>query len=225
MDDTNVRRVIDELGVRPSDVLESDALVFVEGESDEKAFKAWYATLRTCGGNEEMARIHCSFLGVWGLSNLPFYLDSKILKSRRLQPGIFHIVDGDIHESPDKERQWKRTRALLPCPDDHIYELRDGTILEDYLLVATAIAKAFPDRLSSVETVESILSDNRRKGLKAKTSLTSLLEWFGIRYSPAVAERIALSMQAKDISEDILNLLKALVFRVQQMSTSSDESG
>jgi len=40
-----------------------------------------------------------------------------------------------------------------------------------------------------------------------------------------VAERIALSMQAKDISEDIRNLLKALVFRIQQMSNSSDESG
>src|SRR3989442_11776206 len=76
-----------------------------------------------------------------------------------------------------------------------------------------------------VETVESILSDSRRKGLKAKTSLTSLLESFGIRYSPAVAERIALSMQAKDISEDVRNLLKALVFRIQQMSNSSDESG
>jgi len=32
-------------------------------------------------------------------------------------------------------------------------------------------------------------------------------------------------MQAKDISEDIRNLLKALVFRIQQMSNSSDESG
>jgi len=224
VDETNVRRVIDELGIRPSDVLESDALVFVEGESDEKVFKAWYDTLRTCTGNEDMARIHCLFLGVWGLANLPFYLDSKILKSRRLQPGIFHIVDGDVHDTPEKEQQWKRTRALLPSPDDLIYELRNGTILEDYLLVATAIAKAFPDRLPPVETVDSILSDNRRKGLRAKMSLTSLLESFGIRYSPVVAERIALSMQAEDISEDIRNLLKALVSRIQQMSKSSDES-
>ncbi len=215
VDDTNVRRVVDELGIRPSDVLESDALVFVEGESDEKVFKAWYDTLRTSTGNEDMARIHCLFLGVWGLDNLPFYLDSKILKSRRLQPGIFHIVDGDVHDTPEKERQWKRTRALLPCPDDHVYELRNGTILEDYLLVATAIAKAFPDRLRPVETVESLLSDNRRKGLKAKTSLTSLLESFGIRYSPVMAERIALSMQAKDISEDIRTLLQAMVSRIQ----------
>ena len=225
VDDTNVRRVIDELGIRPSDVLESDALVFVEGESDEKVFKAWYDTLRTCIGNENLARTRCLFLGVWGLSNLPFYLDSKILKSRRLQPGIFHIVDGDIHESPDKERQWKRTRALLPCPDDHIYELRNGTILEDYLLVAAAIVKAFPDRVLPVETLSSIITDNRRKGLNSKTSLTSLLESFDIRYSPVVAERIALSMQAEDVGEDIRNLMKELASRIHQMSNSADESG
>ena len=78
------------------------------------------------------------------------------------------------------------------------------------MLVAAAIVGAFPYRHLPVDTVESIISDNRRKGLKAKASLVSLLEAFGIRYSPAVAERIALSMHAKDVAEDIRNLLKAL---------------
>ena len=108
--------LVAELGVRPGDIFDQDAIVLVEGETDEKVFALWYDTLRRSGAGRNLLQGRVLFLGVRGLTNIPFYLDARILQARTVPPDIFVVTDGDVKDSPAKEKQWRIVRERISVP-------------------------------------------------------------------------------------------------------------
>ncbi len=217
VDPSNIALVIRELGFRPGDLLEPDAIVLVEGETDERVLTAWLSSLREVDRVGLLHSLRCIFLGVRGLSNIPFYLDARILNSRAVPPLVFIIADGDIHLSPQQNDQWRMVRSHLTLPEERIFSLEQGKILEDYLLRASVLARTFPSELGSESQVAKLLTSSRQaeRNSDAKRVLVALLEAKGLRYSVDAAERIARAFLPLEIDEYIRRLLQTIAGTVK----------
>jgi predicted ATPase len=125
--------VLDDIGSRNSDVLLSDAILFVEGSSDEGAFRAWSdtigasldehnVTLLPTGGSEQAGR--------------NARLRSDLLTGLSRKTGVPHlfVIDRD-------ERSAREVRKLRDELGDRVHVLERREI-ENYLLAPRAIVAA-----------------------------------------------------------------------------------
>ncbi len=210
LDAGNVRLVVDELGLRPGDILDQDIVAFVEGETDAKVFAAWLNTLRRAVQTPELAGLRCLFVPVSGLTNIPFYVDARILGARTTPPRIVAIVDGDTSTQHETQDQWKLVRARLRIDESRIHSLQDGCVIEDYLLAPEAIVQAYPLLFASSKEVVAMLPEARTRGRSSKKALEGLFAAKMAWYSSDVAERIAVAMKPEEIPEDARALLMKL---------------
>lgn len=204
---SNTGFVLSELGVHPSDLLEFDSLIFVEGETDAKVYDAWMDMTSGATSTPRMIQGRALFVGVRGLNNLPFYLDSQIMKSRVVKPEVYYIVDGDVLTDEAAQSQWKIVKSHLPAADDNVFVLPEGRVLEDYLLAPAAIHRCFPTEFPSEGDINALLPARPTRGKASKAALTGLLAEKNVRYSVDVAERIARALRVEEIPKDIREIL------------------
>ncbi len=207
---SNAGFVLSELGVHPSDLLDFDALVFVEGETDAKVYDAWMEASRRASLSPQSIQGRALFVGVRGLTNLPFYLDSQLLKARVVKPNVYHIVDGDVLTDEATQSQWKLVRTHLPVAEENTFMLPEGRVLEDYLLVPATIHRCFPAQFPSEADVKALLPTEPTRGNASKDALKNLLAARNVRYSVDVAERIARAMHVEEIAKEIQDILSRI---------------
>jgi len=217
VDSGNIRHLLGELGVRPGDILDQEVIIFVEGETDERVFSIWYETLRRQPEFEDLARTRCLFVGARGLTNIPFYLDARILQARPISPGVYVIADGDVFRTSD---QWRMVRSHLPLTDQELFGLLPGSAIEDYLLVPETLSRAYPDLFPTSGAARDAMARSGYPGAKAKVVLTEMLASVGIRYGPEAASRIAEVMTPVEIREDLRTIMKGIVQRVHAQPDS-----
>jgi predicted ATP-dependent endonuclease of OLD family len=97
----DLEKVVDILGIKPSDSLSSDAVVFVEGITDAAVFRIF---LKKIEENEKLSKQPViSFIPVDGWTKMTFTISLRILKSKFVRTKAFAIVDGDT---------WRQTRSF-----------------------------------------------------------------------------------------------------------------
>jgi hypothetical protein len=93
-------------------------------------------------------------------------------------------------------------KQLAPSIDKNILILSKNSI-EDYLLNATAIKKAFPNLLMTNEQISEFLEQNNTRRNK-KSVLDSLLQRSGTgKYDEYSARRIAMHFDTSQIDDEI----------------------
>lgn len=197
----NINRLIDELGIRASDIFDYDILVFVEGEDDVKILKALAKKLLT---NSD---ISVGFVDSEGWNSMAYYANARILKSRKVKAIVFTVFDGDT-EGDDKYKKIKeRLIADLKISQDHIVTLKKSSI-EAYLLVPSAIKRALPQIRLSEEEIKAFISTNESKKNK-KDVLDTLLKRGGIgSYSGQLGAEITDNMLEDEIDTEFRNIMK-----------------
>jgi predicted ATP-dependent endonuclease of OLD family len=162
INETNVYRIIDELGVKPADNLDFDTVVFVEGKCDVKIFESFKLTLLKGGEN-------VGFVDAGGWTNMEYFANAKILRSFKPSRNIFVIFDGDT----EKHREIKkRLLSELNIKDENIITLPENQA-EAYLLVPSAIRRAFPNLNLSESEISEIIEEGKNK--KNKKDLLDLI--------------------------------------------------
>lgn len=122
----NVYEIINELGIRPSDILDDDVIVFVEGESDVEIFKEFAEKLKPT--------LNVCFIDSEGFGSMDYYANEKITRSKRLQIPVFIVFDGDTETDSKKKAQKEKIFDKIQLPLERIKTL-DKLKIEDYLLI------------------------------------------------------------------------------------------
>jgi predicted ATPase len=206
----SLRAVVDALGIRPSDIFDQDAIVLVEGPFDQAAFDAWLGTLRRDGGNDSLVRLRCAFISVNGLTNIPFYLDAKILETRVVKPLLFYITDGDVLSNEETADQWRLVRSATKGSVVGEFSLESGFVIEDYLLSPSVIERAYGNLVPSAVGIEKIRAEKPQHGKQAKEVLRQLFREARLPFDSSVAQGIASAMTVEEIPPVISNILEKI---------------
>jgi len=196
VDQTNVYRLIDELGVKAGDILDFDTLVFVEGETDLRVFNAFKQNLHTA--REE----NIGFIDAGGWTSMEYFANAKILKSLKPPRSIYAVFDGDTEKN---QKIKKRLLEELNIKEENIITLQESSI-EAYLLVPSAIKRAFQDMSLSQQEISKIIEEGKTKKNK-KELLDYILKTGNVGpYDKEKAENIARIMTENEINDEIKNI-------------------
>jgi len=214
VDSTNVGLVVSELGMRPSDLLDNDAIAFVEGPTDEAAFSSWLATLRRTTGSDSLARIRCLFVSVKGLTNMPFYLDARIVQSRAVKPLVFYIIDGDVHSKDETADQWRMVEKELGLTASESFRLEAGYVIEDYLLSPDVMVRACGNQVVPIAELRKLREEKPGHGDDAKAVFNAAFERAGTSPNAGIVGQVAASMSPDEIPRRIQAILERIATRV-----------
>ena len=102
-------------------------------------------------------------------------------------------------------------RSQLVIPPSHVFTLETGKTIEDYLLVASAIYRAFQNQFKSIGEAETLLSVHVAHDKSAKSALSEALHSLGMRLNTATANQIARSMELMEIDSPIRSILRTIL--------------
>jgi predicted ATPase len=136
----NVPSIIKALGIQPSDFLDHNLIVFVEGDYDVEIYKAF-------AKKQSLESVDSIYISTRGWKNMDYHTNASVLEKRNVCPKIIAIFDGDTEQNKhEKNRMLHRMRV----PEENIITLMKKEI-ECYLLDADAWFAAFPQLKISVE--------------------------------------------------------------------------
>lgn len=201
----NVYKVIEELGIKPSDIFDDDVVIFVEGESDVRIFKAFIATLKRSNKYKKLRDLKIGFIDSEGWKSMKYYANAKILHSKIVEIPVFVVFDGDTER---EEEIKKRLVKELDLDESHIKTLTKNSI-ENYLLVPRALKAAFPKSNQTEKEIQKFFEDNKTKKNK-KEVLDLLFKEGGLGKYREIeyGVRIAKEMKQDEIDDEIKDLFK-----------------
>jgi AAA15 family ATPase/GTPase len=204
----SMKKVVNLLGIRPSDSLGADVVVFVEGKTDTKVFRVFENLL--LGGRISPNRV--SYIGVGGWTNMKFVLSIELLKSKFVRSRAIAITDGDIVNSEAYFKIKKNWTSVFP--ENTFISLREECIESLFLnnpivfeRVSSKITESF-----SLSEVQEFIKRNRERGISDKTITRNITEkYLGKKYKSPVAERLARSFSKNEIPEYLTEFFNKLI--------------
>jgi len=202
--------IVDEIG-RISSLLLPDAVVFVEGKSDQSIFAAIAGTLKA------LSRARLEFVNMTGRTKLPYFAAiSLILKAGRDLP-FFYIVDGTSGKRPeeDKNEICSAAKANVSLDNDQIENLKRSIFvlskpqIEAYLLKPSTVSHVFQIPLADVQSWFNQHSARRNKFYV----LDGLLRRYGKgKYDKALdGGRIARALTQEEIDVELIKVIEEVV--------------
>ena len=128
--------VVSELGAKPSDLLQANGIVWVEGPSDRVYLNRWIQ-LHSEGALREGRDYQCAFYGGSLLAQIEFKPseeETELANLFRVNPNIVVMCDGDrtSEDSPIKDRVERIRAEVESIPGAHIW-ITDAREIENYL--------------------------------------------------------------------------------------------
>jgi hypothetical protein len=202
--------IVDEIGPISS-LLLPDAVVFVEGKSDESVFAAIAGTLKA------FSRARLQFINMTGKTKLPYFAAiSMILRTSSGLP-FFYIVDCTPGRSAEQDIDdiCKSARENVGLDDEQLKKLRCRVFvlskpqIEAYLLKPSTISRVFE---LPIEDVKSWFDQNSARRNKFYV-LDSLLRRRGKgKYDKTLdGARIAKALVKEEIDEELVRLVEQVV--------------
>lgn len=145
--------VISELGAKPSDILQANGIIWVEGPSDCIYINRWL-DIYTNGRLQEGRDYQCAFYGGSLLARTqftsPIEAEKELVNLFRVNPNVIVMCDGDRNAkgSRVKERVRRIRAEVLKIPGAHIW-VTDAREIENYIpgdvLAKAMSAASLPD--------------------------------------------------------------------------------
>lgn len=129
--------VVSDLGVKPSDSLQANGIVWVEGPSDRIYLNRWI-DLYSEGCFQEGHDYQCAFYGGALLAQTQFKspeeAETDLVNLLRVNPNIIVVCDGDQadKDSDIKDRIKRMNKEVQKIPDAHIW-ITDAKEIENYI--------------------------------------------------------------------------------------------
>ena len=192
-----MKKVVNILGIQPSDSFGSDVVVFVEGRTDERVYRVFEDII--IGSGIRAARNRVSYVPVGGWTNMKFVISIELLKSKFVRSRAVAITDGDILRSDTYERVKNNWEMVFP--KNTFFSLNEESI-ESFFLNNTAIFIRYFSHSDSVtiEQLNEYIQKRRNRGIPDKIILIELLEtYYGKRYRAPLAEALAKKFTKEEI--------------------------
>ncbi len=129
--------VVSELGAKPSDLLQANGIVWVEGPSDRIYLNRWVG-LYSEGRFQEGRDYQCAFYGGSLLARIQFKspeeAETDLVNLLSVNPNIIVVCDGDrtAKDSDIKGRVKRINTEVQKIPDAHIW-ITDAKEIENYI--------------------------------------------------------------------------------------------
>ncbi|MYD64216.1 MAG: hypothetical protein F4W91_24555 [Gemmatimonadetes bacterium] len=129
--------VVSELGAKPSDLLQANGIVWVEGPSDRIYLNRWI-DLYSDGRFQEGRDYQCAFYGGSLLARTQFKApeeaETDLVNLLQVNPNIIVVCDGDrtAKDSDIKGRVKRINREVKKIPDAHIW-ITSAKEIENYI--------------------------------------------------------------------------------------------
>jgi hypothetical protein len=201
----DLRVLLFELGIRPSDIFFSNAIIFVEGETERVVFPVWADKI---GVNLRTPEV--SIIPTWGKNRGKYYLNVWIDASKAA--GIPYFMIFDKEAEGDKEVK-KFINEKILIPNENLFILKKGSI-EDYYHEEKLIdvIKSEYEIEFTKEEKEKILQPPRAEKIK---SLLKEKKKYTRDWKVRIGKKVAESMSSEEIDEEIKRIIERLRTKLQ----------
>ncbi|WP_455140088.1 ATP-dependent nuclease [Candidatus Hodarchaeum mangrovi] len=198
-----MKKVVNILGIQPSDSFGSDVVVFVEGRTDERVYRVFEDII--IGSGIRAAKNRVSFIPVGGWTNMKFVISIELLKSKFVRSRAVAITDGDILNSDNYDRV--RNNWEMVFPKNTFFSLTEESIESLFLNNSVIFPRCFTNSDSiTIDQLNEYIQKRRNRGIPDKAILIELLEiYYGKRYRVPLAEALAKKFTKEEIPKDLQN--------------------
>jgi predicted ATPase len=195
----NLKNILFELGIRPSDVFYSNAILFVEGPSDKAVYPIWARKLGT-----DLEAHNISVIPTYGKSSGKYHLKMWTGATQNVQIPFFMILDKGV----DKEAKELVKDEILKY-NQNLFTLKEGS-LEDYYpdnKLLDALTEEYDLKIDEAGK-QKVLKKPRAESIEGflRAELKSIPKGWKIR----IGERVANSMTVDEIDEDIKRIIERI---------------
>ncbi|MCK4849576.1 MAG: hypothetical protein KAT16_11140, partial [Candidatus Heimdallarchaeota archaeon] len=199
----SMRKVVNLLGIRPSDSFGSDIVVFVEGRTDARVFRVFEDKISRA--QVQLPRIRVSYTAVDGWTNIKYILSLELLKTKFVRSHAVAMTDGDIIGSKSYERikgNWHNVFAERGT----FFSLNEDSIESLFLnnpIVFIRLLEKKIENPPSLSELREFIGKRRDRGLSDKAITKDIVIKYKIskKYSSTIAERLARQFEVKEIPE------------------------
>lgn len=201
------RNILDELGIKPSDLLQVNCIIWVEGASDRIYIKRWLELLAP----EFVEDHHYKFLYY---ANIYSFADEAIETEFEslfiINKNIVFVQDSDKSSDSDKLSEKKARLAALCNQNGGIAWTTEGREIENYL-TSSILRQAWKKRF------EFGLYDEIEKKLPEELSKNGMRK---IKIGKVdIAKRVVPFLGGKDIKGDLKNHLVEIIEKIRVWNT------
>lgn len=203
VNEVNIGRIIDELGIKASDIFDFDVVTLVEGIDDVRILNVLARRFA------DKSKPTVGFVDSEGWNSMAYYANARLFTSRKVKVDVFAIFDGDTEKEEKNKKIKERLIKTLNLKEGHIITLKKNSI-EDYLLKPDAIKRAFPQIQLSLDEISELLKTTQQKKNK-KEVLDIILKKGGIgSYNGEFGALIMRSMNDEEIDEELKEIIQTL---------------
>lgn len=184
--------------LKERDIIPYDAVLFVEGEDDEKIYTQFAKILRPDS--------NFLIINTEGWTNINYFANAKI--AIEVKRPVVVIFDGDTAR-PRTEAVKKRLVGGLQIDPKNVITLKENSI-ENYLLVPEAIKRAFQDmEMPETEIAEFFKAKCRKKNKKGVLDLLFRRCNLG-KYDGDKGAKIVSSMKTEEVHPEIRKIFELI---------------
>lgn len=216
--------IVEQIGNISSLVL-PDAVIFVEGESDEAIFREISATLKV------FSRARLEFIGMSGREKLPYFAQIKFLLRASKDIPFYYLADG----TAGKDRQHvinevcKSAKDNVGLDDDQISRLRSSIFvlsrpqIEAYLLKPEVIEQVFQIPTGQAK---SWFETNSTKKNKFYVLDSLLRKYSKGKYDKNIdGAKIAKALTKEQIDSELVTVIEQIVELSRRLERGSSGAG
>jgi len=211
----SMRKVVNLLGIRPSDSFGSDIVVFVEGRTDARVFRVFEDKISRA--QSQLPRIRISYTAVGGWTNIKYVLSLELLKTKFVRSHAVAITDGDIIESKSYEKV-KENWLNVFTKEGTFFSLFEECIESLFLNNPQVFIRLMEEKNRNPPSLSELgeyISKRRNRGLSDKiiTRDTVIKYKISRKYSSTVAERLARQFDVEEIPEYLVRFFLRNILR------------
>jgi len=195
--DEDLRRILFELGVRPSDIFFSNGIIFVEGPSDRDVY-----TILANKIDIDFRQMQIALIPTYGKSSGKYHLRVWVEAAKNANIPYFMILDKDA----EKEAKNLVTEGIL-VPEKNLFILKRGSLEAYYPFDKFKMAFEKEYNIKFSEDEHKILESLDHKKIE------ELLRNKGVNpngWKVLVGRRVSLDMTVEEIDDEIKRILERL---------------
>jgi predicted ATP-dependent endonuclease of OLD family len=213
----SMKKIVKLLGIRPSDSLGSDIVVFVEGRTDSRVFRVFEDKISR--NLSELPKVRVSYVGVGGWTNMKYVLSIELLKSKFVRSRALAITDGDIIKTKTYEKIKQNWFDVFHMEGD-FFSLKEECIESLFLnnpSVFVRLLKEKDKECPPLAEIEEYITKKRNRGISDKIISREITIKYGIgrKYSSALAEKLARCFRNEEIPYYLVEFFKTHILKYE----------